>query len=238
MNPDMEDRDPSSAPLGSGSFPLALREAMTSSPLPPARRQQSCLLGVALRSVQRQPGQHGRVTCGDKGGTPVNLAVLKLSEAGVLDKLKNKWWYDKGECGPKDSGSKDKSSQALSLSNVAGVFYILVGGLGLAMLVALVEFCYKSRAEAKRMKVDLSPPHCPSPSPSTQNLATYREGYNVYGSEGLSFSEAMRNKARLSITGSVGENGRGPTPDCPKAAHAGRASLRHPGLAVVSSGPP
>lgn len=38
--------------------------------------------------------------------TPVNLAVLKLSEAGVLDKLKNKWWYDKGECGPKDSGSK------------------------------------------------------------------------------------------------------------------------------------
>ncbi|XP_031408023.1 glutamate receptor 4-like [Meleagris gallopavo] len=88
---------------------------------------------------------------GGTGRTPVNLAVLKLSEAGVLDKLKNKWWYDKGECGPKDSGSKDKTS-ALSLSNVAGVFYILVGGLGLAMLVALIEFCYKSRAEAKRMK--------------------------------------------------------------------------------------
>uniref|UniRef100_A0A8C5FIS5 Glutamate receptor n=1 Tax=Gadus morhua TaxID=8049 RepID=A0A8C5FIS5_GADMO len=138
--------------------------------------------------------------------TPVNLAVLKLSEAGVLDKLKNKWWYDKGECGPKDSGSKDKSSQALSLSNVAGVFYILVGGLGLAMLVALVEFCYKSRAEAKRMK--------------------------------LTFSEAMRNKARLSITGSVGENGRVLTPDCPKAVHVGHASLRHQGLAVVSSGLP
>uniref|UniRef100_A0AAY4D749 Glutamate receptor n=1 Tax=Denticeps clupeoides TaxID=299321 RepID=A0AAY4D749_9TELE len=120
--------------------------------------------------------------------TPVNLAVLKLSEAGVLDKLKNKWWYDKGECGPKDSGSKDKSSQALSLSNVAGVFYILVGGLGLAMLVALVEFCYKSRAEAKRMKVEsaeLNFSPAPSPSQSTQNLATYREGYNVYGTEGV-----------------------------------------------------
>ncbi|KAK5897271.1 hypothetical protein CesoFtcFv8_010346 [Champsocephalus esox] len=71
-------------------------------------------------------------------GTPVNLAVLKLSEQGILDKLKNKWWYDKGECGTKDSGSKDKTS-ALSLSNVAGVFYILVGGLGLAMMVALIE---------------------------------------------------------------------------------------------------
>ncbi|GCB63766.1 hypothetical protein scyTo_0014678 [Scyliorhinus torazame] len=57
-----------------------------------------------------------------------------ICEQGVLDKLKNKWWYDKGECGSKDSGSKDKTS-ALSLSNVAGVFYILVGGLGLAMMV-------------------------------------------------------------------------------------------------------
>ncbi|XP_054448491.1 glutamate receptor 4 isoform X5 [Pteronotus mesoamericanus] len=134
--------------------------------------------------------------------TPVNLAVLKLSEAGVLDKLKNKWWYDKGECGPKDSGSKDKTS-ALSLSNVAGVFYILVGGLGLAMLVALIEFCYKSRAEAKRMK--------------------------------LTFSEAIRNKARLSITGSVGENGRVLTPDCPKAVHTGTAIRQSSGLAVIAS---
>ncbi|XP_049762136.1 glutamate receptor 2 isoform X2 [Elephas maximus indicus] len=129
--------------------------------------------------------------CGSGGGdskvSPINLAVLKLSEQGVLDKLKNKWWYDKGECGAKDSGSKEKTS-ALSLSNVAGVFYILVGGLGLAMLVALIEFCYKSRAEAKRMKMTLS--------------------------------DAMRSKARLSITGSTGENGRVITPEFPIAVHA------------------
>lgn len=117
--------------------------------------------------------------------TPVNLAVLKLSEQGVLDKLKNKWWYDKGECGAKDSGSKEKTS-ALSLSNVAGVFYILVGGLGLAMLVALIEFCYKSRAEAKRMKVAKNPQNInPSSSQNSQNFATYKEGYNVYGIESV-----------------------------------------------------
>ncbi|XP_046723522.1 glutamate receptor 4b isoform X4 [Silurus meridionalis] len=133
----------------------------------------------------------------------VNLAVLKLNEQGLLDKLKNKWWYDKGECGSGGGGEKDKSSQALSLSNVAGVFYILVGGLGLAMLVALIEFCYKSRNEAKRMK--------------------------------LTFTEAMRNKARLSITGSVGENGRVLTPDCPKAVHAGPSLRQSSGLALVSS---
>lgn len=51
---------------------------------------------------------------------------------------------------------QDKTS-ALSLSNVAGVFYILIGGLGLAMLVALVEFCYKSRIESRRMKVSSAP---------------------------------------------------------------------------------
>uniref|UniRef100_A0A8C1MS93 Glutamate receptor n=1 Tax=Cyprinus carpio TaxID=7962 RepID=A0A8C1MS93_CYPCA len=117
--------------------------------------------------------------------TPVNLAVLKLSEQGILAKLKNKWWYDKGECGTKDSGSKDKTS-ALSLSNVAGVFYILVGGLGLAMMVALIEFCYKSRAEAKRLKLEKNAQNYkPAPPANTQNFATYREGYNVYGTESV-----------------------------------------------------
>uniref|UniRef100_A0A8C1P6B8 Glutamate receptor n=1 Tax=Cyprinus carpio TaxID=7962 RepID=A0A8C1P6B8_CYPCA len=130
----------------------------------------------------------------------VNLAVLKLNEQGLLDKLKNKWWYDKGECGTKVSGSKEKTS-ALSLSNVAGVFYILVGGLGLAMMVALVEFCYKSRAEAKRMK--------------------------------MTFTDAMRSKARLSITGSTGENGRVLTPDFSKAVHA--VPYLRPGMAMPLS---
>ncbi|XP_046694783.1 glutamate receptor 3a isoform X11 [Silurus meridionalis] len=117
--------------------------------------------------------------------TPVNLAVLKLSEQGILDKLKNKWWYDKGECGTKDSGSKDKTS-ALSLSNVAGVFYILVGGLGLAMTVALVEFCYKSRQETKDLRM-LNPAQNfkPTPPAGVQSFTTYREGYNVYGTESV-----------------------------------------------------
>lgn len=79
-----------------------------------------------------------------------------------------------------------EKTSALSLSNVAGVFYILVGGLGLAMLVALVEFCYKSRAEAKRMKVAKTQALNPSSSSqNSQNFATYKEGYNVYGLESV-----------------------------------------------------
>jgi len=41
---------------------------------------------------------------------PVNLAVLKLNEQGLLDKLKNKWWYDKGECGSGGGDSKVRAS--------------------------------------------------------------------------------------------------------------------------------
>ncbi|XP_078682670.1 glutamate receptor 2-like isoform X2 [Branchiostoma floridae x Branchiostoma belcheri] len=85
-------------------------------------------------------------------GQDITLAVLKLREDGILQALETKWWYDKGECGPAESSSKGETS-ALSLSNVAGVFYILVGGLGLAMMAALLEFCYKSKVEAKKTKV-------------------------------------------------------------------------------------
>ncbi|XP_044517710.1 glutamate receptor 1 isoform X4 [Gracilinanus agilis] len=124
---------------------------------------------------------------------PVNLAVLKLNEQGLLDKLKNKWWYDKGECGSGGGDSKDKTS-ALSLSNVAGVFYILIGGLGLAMLVALIEFCYKSRSESKRMK-----------------------GFCLIPQQ--SINEAIRTATlpRNSGAGGSGENGRVVSHDFPKS---------------------
>ncbi|MCJ8750164.1 hypothetical protein PDJAM_G00259360 [Pangasius djambal] len=46
----------------------------------------------------------------------VNLAVLKLNEQGLLDKLKNKWWYDKGECGSGGGDSK-VSQQTNKLTN-------------------------------------------------------------------------------------------------------------------------
>ena len=45
------------------------------------------------------------------------------------------------------------SQSALTLSNVAGIFYILIGGLGLSMVTSLFEFLIKSRAEARRRKV-------------------------------------------------------------------------------------
>uniref|UniRef100_A0A8C7WMI0 Glutamate receptor, ionotropic, AMPA 1a n=1 Tax=Oryzias sinensis TaxID=183150 RepID=A0A8C7WMI0_9TELE len=52
---------------------------------------------------------------------PVNLAVLKLNEQGLLDKLKNKWWYDKGECGSGGGDSKQSINDALRCSTLTRV---------------------------------------------------------------------------------------------------------------------
>lgn len=75
---------------------------------------------------------------------PINLAVLSLKENGELTKLMNKWWYDRTEC---RQDKQDTSRNELSLSNVAGIFYILIGGLLVALAVALIEFCFKSTSE-------------------------------------------------------------------------------------------
>ncbi len=98
--------------------------------------------------------------------------MLKLKENGDLAKLKNKWWYENTECSVSSESQMQKKSHLkneLQLSNVAGIFFILVGGLIAAMFAALAEFCYNSRKEARRAKTTLS--------------------------------EAMRNKARLALSG-------------------------------------
>lgn len=76
------------------------------------------------------------------------MAILALQERGELKKLENKWWYDRGQC---DAGiTVDGSSASLNLSKVAGIFYILMGGMVISMLAALGEFLYRSRIEARK----------------------------------------------------------------------------------------
>ncbi|CAJ0578496.1 unnamed protein product, partial [Mesorhabditis spiculigera] len=78
----------------------------------------------------------------------INLAILALQEKGELKKLENKWWYDLGQC---DAGiPMDGSSASLNLSKVAGIFYILMGGMVASMVAALGEFLYRSRIEARK----------------------------------------------------------------------------------------
>ena len=50
---------------------------------------------------------------------------------------------------------QDGGQTELNLWNVAGIFYILVGGLVLSVVIACIEFIYKSKIDSKRSKVSM-----------------------------------------------------------------------------------
>ena len=60
----------------------------------------------------------------------------------------NKWWKQKGGAGQCDVDDSKKDANALAIANVGGVFVVLVAGLGLSLIVAILEFVWKSRKTA------------------------------------------------------------------------------------------
>lgn len=66
----------------------------------------------------------------------INHAVLQLREDQKLARMVKEWWVRRGNC-PEDQ--KSAGSRSLALTNVSGVFYILIVGLVLAMLWAIIE---------------------------------------------------------------------------------------------------
>ncbi|KAL4229778.1 Glutamate receptor 2 [Mactra antiquata] len=77
----------------------------------------------------------------------VNIAVLLMRERGDLLKLEQKWWYSKGECAGADGG--DKGKNALNLSNVSGIFHILIGGLVVAMFMSLTHIAFHAKVSSR-----------------------------------------------------------------------------------------
>jgi hypothetical protein len=65
---------------------------------------------------------------------------------------------------------QDGQGASLNLSKVAGIFYILIGGMIVAMVAAMGELLYRSRIEARKGKVTpvalLWFGHAPSPTAS------------------------------------------------------------------------
>ncbi|XP_063889783.1 glutamate receptor ionotropic, kainate 2-like isoform X1 [Scylla paramamosain] len=84
----------------------------------------------------------------------ISQAILNLREEGVLEALKSRWWKQKrggGKCAhsTEDSEGSDKAIE-LGLENVGGVFVVLVVGMSLALMVAVCEFAWKSRAQGAK----------------------------------------------------------------------------------------
>ncbi|KAK0060625.1 glutamate receptor 3 [Biomphalaria pfeifferi] len=102
----------------------------------------------------------------------INIAVLTLKEKGELIKLQQKWWYDKGKCGDQSVSKESTGTQnALTLSNVSGIFHILIGGLVLAMVTSSLEYFIQRKLRKRRSHLKMSKSYIlPNPPPPPQRL--------------------------------------------------------------------
>lgn len=83
----------------------------------------------------------------------ISLAILELQEKGVIQILYDKWWKNTGDVCNRDEKSKESKANALGVENIGGVFVVLVCGLALAILVAVLEFCWNSKKNAQSDRV-------------------------------------------------------------------------------------
>ncbi|XP_046553421.1 glutamate receptor ionotropic, kainate 2-like [Haliotis rubra] len=87
----------------------------------------------------------------------LSMTILRLGDRGVLQELENKWWGSKS-C-PDPAKSSTDETMELQIENVAGVFFILVGGIVIAGLACLAEYSanllLKANKNNKKDKPDL-----------------------------------------------------------------------------------
>ncbi|XP_045531792.1 glutamate receptor 3-like [Pieris brassicae] len=89
----------------------------------------------------------------------VNLALLKLRNDGDLYRLIRKWFLPL-------SCSNQHHGKEMSLSQIAGLFYILLGGLGLGLIIGFIEYI-SYRRKNKRQPINASPPGTPVRTPNS-----------------------------------------------------------------------
>ncbi|KAK3097411.1 hypothetical protein FSP39_009413 [Pinctada imbricata] len=84
----------------------------------------------------------------------ISNEILRLQEAQEIQRLFNLWWKEL-DGGGKCTEETKKISAALTIDNVGGVFVLLVGGCLAGLLVALFEFVWKARKNAREDKQTL-----------------------------------------------------------------------------------
>ena len=82
----------------------------------------------------------------------INIIITNLRESGFLDKLKQRWWYERSEC-PKTA--KDKRFSELTLSSVTGLFYIFLFGIILSIFIVFTEFLITAKHESDTLNIDM-----------------------------------------------------------------------------------
>lgn len=90
---------------------------------------------------------------GSKFRAEISRIILELQENGTLQSMKKDWWRkEEGEPCPEETD--EASSSELGLDNVGGVFVVLLGGMGLACVVGILEFVWKTRKTVREERGD------------------------------------------------------------------------------------
>ncbi|XP_075751958.1 glutamate receptor ionotropic, kainate 2 [Rhipicephalus microplus] len=88
-------------------------------------------------------------------------AILRLQETGVIARLKKQWWTghcsqqrekERGASALSDVKDSSEEANALGVSNVGGVFLVLLGGLGVSSVCVILEFVWKTHPSSKAKK--------------------------------------------------------------------------------------
>lgn len=88
---------------------------------------------------------------------PINDIILELTESGFLDQLKQKWFPESIECGqPPKNDVKRTSVEFSNFKDMAAIFYILIIGMILVVIVALIEFLWRAKSDSNRLKLPMS----------------------------------------------------------------------------------
>lgn len=85
----------------------------------------------------------------------ISSEILNLQEQQKIAEIKETWWKKKHMPGEPCTDAKKTTTASLSIKNVGGVFVVLAGGVAGGFLVAMCEFIYKARKNAREDKQSL-----------------------------------------------------------------------------------
>ncbi|XP_069125666.1 glutamate receptor ionotropic, kainate 2-like [Argopecten irradians] len=83
-----------------------------------------------------------------------NYNIMRMQEAGLIEKWRQKWWPRSDQCSVSDRTS---SATALGIDSLAGPFLVYVCIAALSFVCLLIEICLKRRAYVKQKKLTQLP---------------------------------------------------------------------------------
>uniref|UniRef100_A0A0K2U860 Glutamate receptor, ionotropic kainate 2like [Nasonia vitripennis] n=1 Tax=Lepeophtheirus salmonis TaxID=72036 RepID=A0A0K2U860_LEPSM len=95
---------------------------------------------------------------GSKWRDKISQAILFLQEKGVIQMYYNKWWRNKSQstsssthCSTKPRVVDSVKANALGIVNIGGIFVVLLCGLAVAVIVAIMEFCWSNSSSEMQL---------------------------------------------------------------------------------------